>query len=210
MEINEAIQNIKNLFENYGLIIVFLASFIEITPFGWTIPGGLIIATAAFFSYPEVYTLIKVVLAAWLGAWLSLVGGYILGKKTGYWLVKKLKQEKNATRAKNLLRKNGAVILTSSMLANLTRFWTAYIAGTEKYSLQRFLVYSSSASLGWVTLIAFIGFLAGSEKTQVESTISRLGALSWVFIIIALAVIIISIKQEKEAFEKQNENNQTK
>lgn len=206
----EIVQNIKILFDKFGLIIVFLTSFIEITPFGWTVPGGLIIAVASFFSHPNVYLFTKIIIAAWLGAYLSLIGGYMLGKRTGYWLVKKLKQEKNAQRAKNLLKKNGAIVLTSSMLANLTRFWTAYVAGIDGYSFYRFLVYSAVASLGWVSLVAFIGFIAGAERGQVEAIISKLGILSWVLIVIALIVILISIKQDKEEFENQNENNQTK
>ncbi len=207
MEIAEIVQKTKSFFDSFGVLTVFLASFIEITPFGWTIPGGLIIAAAGFFSYPDIWLFVKILLSAWLGAWFSLIGGYLLGKKTSLWLVKKLHQEKNAQRAKRLLQKNGALVLTSSMLANLTRFWTAYVAGVESYSPFRFLLYSAAASLSWVSLVGFIGFLAGAGKTQVESVLSKLGILSWILILIAIAVIIISIKQEKEEFEQQNENN---
>lgn len=210
MDTMALIQNTQFLFEKFGLIIVFFISFVEITPFGWTVPGGLVIATASFFSYPNVYLFTKIIIAGWLGAHLSLISGYILGKKTGYWLVKKLNQEKNAQRAKNLLKKNGAIILTSSMLANLTRFWTAYVAGIDNYSFHHFLIYSATASLGWVLLVAFIGFVAGSEKGHIEAIISKLGILSWLLIIIALFIIFVSIKQDKEEFEKQNENNKTK
>lgn len=209
MDALEIISKIKFLFEHFGTPLVFVSSFVEITPFGWTIPGGLVIATASYFSYPDVYLFIKTIISGWFGAWLSLIGGYILGRKTGYWLVKKLKQEKSAERAKKLLKKNGPLILTSSMLANITRFWSAYIAGVEKHRFQNFLIFSAIASLGWVLIVAFIGFLAGVEKGNFESIISSLGTASWIIIIIAIFIIIASIKAEKEGLEK-NENHKTK
>ncbi len=207
MGVAEVFEKTKFLFDNFGLLIVFVASFVEITPFGWTIPGGLVIAAASFFSYPNVYLFIKIIISSWIGAWFSLIGGYFLGRKTGLWFVKKLNQERNAQRAKTLLQKNGALILTSSMLANLTRFWTAYVAGVDNYSLFRFLLYSAAASLSWVSLVGFIGFLAGAEKSQIESALSKLGVLSWILVCIAIAIIIISIKQERKEFEQQDENN---
>ncbi len=61
------------------------------------------------------------------------------------------------------------------MLANLTRFWTAYVAGIDGYSFYRFLVYSAVASLGWVSLVAFIGFIAKAERGQVEAITLKAG-----------------------------------
>jgi len=197
------ITKIETLFDQFGYLIVFFSSLIEITPFGWTIPGGLILAVGGFFAYNKTGALVAVLISGWLGAWFSLIGAYILGKRTGMWLVKKLKQEKNAQRAKRMLDKNGPVILTSSMLANLTRFWSAYVAGVEKYPLFRFLVYSGTASLTWVSLMVFIGFLGGSERGKLENLLSKAGVLSWLFLGIATIVIFLSIKSDK----KENENN---
>jgi membrane protein DedA with SNARE-associated domain len=147
MELIKLISILENLFASYGYAIVFLASFVEITPLGWTIPGGTILAIAGFFAYGARVSLLVILVLGWLGAWLVLLLAYFLGNKTGYQLVKKIKQEKNAERAKILLREHGGVILATSMLASLTRFWVAYIAGTQKYSLLKFLFYSAAASL---------------------------------------------------------------
>ena len=81
--------------------------------------------------------------------------------------------------AKNLLKKHGAVILTTSMMANLTRFWVAYIAGVESYKPHKFLLYSFVASLGWVSLMAIVGYIAGFERGNIEKIVGRLGVIGW-------------------------------
>ena len=40
MQIPDIITFTENLYLSYGLPIIFLTSLIEITPFGWAIPGG--------------------------------------------------------------------------------------------------------------------------------------------------------------------------
>jgi membrane protein DedA with SNARE-associated domain len=198
----------ENMFEQFGYLIIFLSSLIEITPFGWTIPGGLILATGGFFAYGKTNFLIGILISGWLGAWSSLVLGYILGKKTGLFLVKKLRQEKIAQKAKRLLDKNGAIVLTSSMLANLTRFWSAYFAGVENYQIFRFLLYSGVTSLSWVSLMVFIGFLGGAQRGNIEKLLNQAGIVSWLFLIITILIIFFSIKLDKE--ELNNGNNQNK
>lgn len=207
MDILSLVSKTEILFNQFGYIIVFLSSLIEITPFGWTIPGGLILAIGGFFAYGKNNFLILILVSGWLGAWASLVLGYLLGKHTGFWLVKKLKQEKNAQRAKRILEKNGPIILTSSMLANLTRFWSAYIAGVEKYSFPQFLIYSGIASFSWVLLMVFAGFIAGSERGKIENLLSKAGLVSWFFLVLTIIIIFFNIKSEKEEFTDENNSN---
>ena len=195
MELVELISILENIFAKYGYSIVFLASFIEITPFGWTIPGGAILAIAGFFAYGASFSLLVVLVLGWLGAWLVLLLAYYLGLKTGYRLVKFFKQEKNAERAKILLREHGGVILTTSMLASLTRFWVAYVAGMQKYGRLKFLFYSAVASLTWSSLMIVIGYLAGSERSKLEIGIARLGILGWILFLIVLGVIYWKIRK---------------
>jgi len=203
MDLTNLIHQIEVFFQNYGLITIFLGSLIEITPLGWTIPGGAIIAVAGFFSNTnDGFPLILVILSGTLGAWITFLLAYFLGKKTGLWLVKKLKQERNANMAKNLLKTHGAVILTTSMMANLTRFWVAYIAGVESYNFYRFLLYSSVASLSWVSLMATVGYLAGFERENLEQVVGRLGLIGWLFFLLSAFIIYKSVAHERKHFKE--------
>lgn len=203
MNIPELIKNTEYFFAQYGYLTVLISSFIEITPMGWVIPGGIILAIAGFFSNSQGnVNLALVIISGTLGAWLTLLGSYLLGRKSGMWLVTKLHQERNATLAKKLLQKHGGVILTTSMMANLTRFWVAYVSGVEKYHVGKFLLYSLMASLGWVSIMTLLGFFAGYERENIESIAGAVGIVGWLLLAIAGFVIYRSISHEHKHFKE--------
>lgn len=204
MDAAEIIKSLENLYLSYGYPVVFLSALIEISPMGWTIPGGLILAGGGFYSYGGNISLLTILVAGWLGSWFTFFLAYLIGNKTGMWLVKRLKQEKNAERAKILLKRHGGAILITSMMANLTRFWVAYVAGSQNYSLFKFTFYSGAASLTWSSLMVIIGYLAGSEREKLETGVARLGIIGWLFLLIALAVIYWKTKKEYEEFKEGN------
>lgn len=196
MDTLELIQKIEEIYRMPGYPLIFIGSFIEITPFGWTIPGGVILAVGGFFANGGPLSLFWVILSGWLGAWTTLLLAYAIGKKSGMYFVKKFKQEKKAEMAHTLLAKHGAVILSTSLLASLTRFWVAYVSGMESYDFLKFLFYSGAASLGWVSLMTVVGYLTGGERTSLEKAIAQLGILGWVLVIIALAAAYLAARKE--------------
>lgn len=211
MDLIQVLDILGTLFEKFGYPIIFLGSLIEITPLGWAVPGGAILVIAGYLSNgnPNM-PLVPIIIWGTFGAWIAFLLAYSLGRKTGMWLVDKLHQQKNARFAKSLLNKNGGVILTTSMLANLTRFWISYIAGVDKYSFFKFNLYAFISSLSWVSLMTLLGFFAGYEKKNLRNIMSSIGILAWVFLIIAGVVIYKSIKKEYKHFKEDvphNENN---
>lgn len=203
MDLPTLIDTTEFFFSKYGYLTIFVGSFIEITPMGWMVPGGVILALAGFFANgSQEINLVSIILYGTFGAWITFTLSYLLGKKSGMWLVKKLKQEKNATFAKRLLANHGGVILTTSMLANLTRFWVAYIAGVENYDFKKFSLYSFAAAVGWSSLMAIIGYLAGFERNHLEKAIGATGVVGWVFLGLAAYFIQRSIKHEYKHFKE--------
>jgi membrane protein DedA with SNARE-associated domain len=81
-------------------------------------------------------------------------------------------------------------------MANLTRFWVAFIAGTQNYNFPKFLFYAGAASLTWNSLLVTVGYLAGTEREQIESGLAKLGILAWILLVIALVVIYWANKKE--------------
>ena len=203
MDIIRTLDLIRILFEEWGYPIIFFTSLVEITPLGWAVPGGAILVVAGYLSNGNLnLPLISVIIWGTLGTWVAFLLAYLLGSKTGMWLVEKLKQQKNARFAKSLLQKNGGAILTTSMLANLTRFWISYIAGVDKYSFFKFNLYAFVASLSWVSLMTLIGFFAGFEKENFKTIVNGVGVLAWIFLIIAIFVIYKSIRKEYKHFKE--------
>lgn len=197
MELSEILIVTESLFANYGYLIAFFSSFVETSPLGFTIPGGLLLALGGFFAYgKEDTSLVVILLFGFLGGWLTFLLSYLLGYKTGNKLIAKLKQEKYANYAETLLNKHGGVILTTSMLANLTRFWVAYVAGMKKYAFGKFFFYSAGASLTWSSLVVMIGYLAGAERHLIESRLSGLGFVSWGLLLLAVGIIYVLARKE--------------
>lgn len=188
------LKTLELIYLDYGYLIVFLGSLIETTPIGWAIPGGFIAALGGFYAYGGGVSLVAILVSAWLGMLLTFLIAYYLGAKTGLWLAHKLNQEKNAEMAKTLLEGHGPTILTTSLMANLTRFWVAYIAGSQNYSFFKFLFFSSVAALSWSSLNVAAGYLAGSQREKLESWLAGLGILSWALLLLAGLIIYRKIK----------------
>jgi len=203
MELSDLIFQLGLFFNKYAYPTVFIGSFIETTPLGWMIPGGLILALGGFFvKTGEALSLPLLILWGSLGVWFSLIISYVLGLKTGNWLIEKLNQQKNAEFAKNLLKKHGGSVLTTSMMANLTRFWVAYAAGLEKFFLGKFIIYSLSASFSWTSLLVLTGYFIGYEGENLENISKTVGFLGWLLLFIALFFLFKSIKKEYLHFKK--------
>jgi membrane protein DedA with SNARE-associated domain len=202
MDLIQVLDTLGILFEKWGYPLIFFGSLIEITPLGWAVPGGAILVIAGYLSNGNSnMPLVAIIIWGTLGTWIAFLLAYLLGNKTGMWLVNKLHQQKNARFAKQVLKNNGAAILTTSMMANLTRFWISYIAGVEKYSLVKFNLYAFVASLSWVSLMVILGYFAGFEKENLRNITSSIGILAWVFLIVAGVIIYRSIKKEYKHFK---------
>lgn len=202
MSVNEIILIGEHFYTSWGYLIVFLGTFIETSPLGFTIPGGLLVALGGFYSQTQQVSFYGILIFSFLGMLLTFVLAYFLGLKTGQSLVKKLHQEKNARRAKSLLTNHGPVILTTSLLANMTRFWVAYVAGIQRYPFFKFLFYAGAASLTWTSLLAIIGALAGQKRASLETGLARVGILAWGLLIVALFVIYKKTRGEYETFKE--------
>ncbi|OGM20301.1 hypothetical protein A2955_03775 [Candidatus Woesebacteria bacterium RIFCSPLOWO2_01_FULL_37_19] len=196
MDIVYVVNEVEIIYRSWGYLLIYLSSFVEISPFGFLIPGGLLVALGGFFAYGSKTTFLGVIFFGWFGMMTTFYLGYFLGKKTGYSIAKRLHQEKFAGRAKILIEKHGAIILITSLMANLTRFWIAYVAGAQNYSLPKFTLYAAIASFFWNFLLVTVGYLAGSERQELETGLARLGILAWGLLILAIWIIYSKSKKE--------------
>lgn len=202
MQFSEVLIFAEKLYLTYGLPVVFVASMLEITPLGWIVPGGTLLILGGFFAYGRPYYLLAVIVFGWIGAWATFIATYLLGAGAAKKLNINLKENKSARMARALLKNHGPAILTTSMLASITRFWIAFAAGASKYKMSKFLFYSGVASLTWTSLMVVMGFLAGSEREKLESAVTSLGIISWFIFITAAFVIYILIRKEFSQYKE--------
>ncbi|HLE49187.1 MAG TPA: VTT domain-containing protein [Patescibacteria group bacterium] len=197
MDVSNILRTTEFLFLKWGYFLVFLASFFETSPFGFLIPGSLIVALAGYYSYSSNLSLAGVIIFGTFGMMTTFLIGYFLGYKSGYSVVKLFNQEKNSDRAKKILTKHGAAVITTALIANTTRFWMAYVSGIEKYNFFKFFFYATVSSLSWNSLIVAIGYLAGTERFTIEKGLTGVGLFSYALLII-LSLIVFRIFKSKE------------
>lgn len=207
MQVTDIINAIEDLYLAYGLPVIFFTSLLEITPFGWAIPGGSLLALAGFFAYGRPYYLVATIIFGWFGAWTTFIMTYLLGAGAANKLNIKLKHNKKAMQAKLLLKRHGPAILTTAMMSGFTRFWVAFAAGTQKYKFRKFIFYSGVASLTWTSLMVVVGYLAGSERGKLETGIASLGIISWAFFFILIGVIYLKIRKDFEELQNEDSGN---
>lgn len=190
------ITELERLYLNIGYPLVFLGSFLEVTPITWIFPAGIFVILGGFYSYGSSFIpLFGILVAGWLGEWAAFIATYLLGLK-GFRFIKIFPKKGHQVKAKYLFEKHGALILSTSMMAGLTRFWIAYFAGRQKYEFHRFVFYSGVASLTWTALMVALGYLAGNQRNNLELLLTRLGIFGWLMFFIAIGVIAYLIKED--------------
>ncbi|QQS39046.1 VTT domain-containing protein [Candidatus Woesebacteria bacterium] len=192
------VEFLEVIYITHGYFIVFISNYIEASPLGWAIPGGVLVALGGFFAQSNILSLGGVLIAGWLGLFSVLLTAYYLGSKSGMRLAKILHQEKNAAKAKRLIEKHGATVLTTSLLASLTRFWVAYVCGAQKYSRNKFIIYAAFTSFAWNFILVFVGYVAGEEKERLDSNLAALGFLGWIILFVTVAIIYWYVSRENE------------
>lgn len=207
MPIVDLISTFGDLFIKWALPIAFFSSLVEMSPLGWIIPAGGVISVTSFFVYPDTALLTQIIVVGTIGGLITFLAAYYLGDKSGSRLIKRLGQEKYAKRSEILLKKHGPVIMTTSMMAGLTRFWIAYVAGMHRYKFKYFFVYSLLASLTWMSLMSVIGFIAGAQIERLKSSATLLGVVSWGLIFVSIGIIYWKSKKE---FGSENSDDNTR
>lgn len=207
MQVTDVLALIEKLYLTYGLPVIFFTSLLEITPLGWAIPGGTLLGLAGFFAYGRPYYLVASIVFGWFGAWTTFIVAYLLGAGAANKFNVKLKHNKKTDHAKLLLKKHGPVILTTSMMSGITRFWVAFAAGTQKYKFRRYIFYSGAASLTWTSLMVMVGYLAGSERGRLETHVASLGIISWILFFALISIVYLKIRKEFKEIQNEDSGN---
>ncbi|OGM28595.1 hypothetical protein A2801_01775 [Candidatus Woesebacteria bacterium RIFCSPHIGHO2_01_FULL_41_10] len=196
---------LEEYFNQYGYVIVFFSGFIETTPLGWIFPGNTLIAAGGYFARTGSSSISGIIFSSWIGSWAVFILSYILGASSGEIFIKKLHQERNASRAAKLLKQYGGKILGTSLLAGVIRFWIAYMAGAKNYSKLRFLVYTGLSTFAWVTLWALLGYILGSQEHLINNVFTAIGVFSWVVFIGLGYALFRHTKEEYEEYKEKQE-----
>ena len=189
---------LRDLYDQYGYLIVFLGAFGENTALlGLALPGGTLALLGAFYARQGTLNLAWVIFFAWMGTVLGyhvdyLLGRFALGKIMLRWgdsrLGRRMRLAGRLRLGRRLLTKYGGRAILLSHIVGHIRSFVALSAGATRMSYRRFLSFELVAALLWNTAFCLIGYIAGAEYERILSIVERAG---WIIAgVVVLAILV--------------------
>lgn len=189
---------LRDLYDQYGYLIVFLGALGENTALvGLALPGGTLALLGAFYARQGTLNLAWVIFFAWIGTVLGyhadyLLGRFALGKVMLRWgdsrLGKRMRLAGRLRLGRRMLAKYGGRAILLSHIVGHIRSFVALSAGATRMSYRRFLSFELVAALIWNTAFCLIGYLAGAEYDRILPIIERGGWIIAGIVVLALLV----------------------
>lgn len=189
---------LRNLYDQYGYLIVFLGALGENTALlGLALPGGTLALLGAFYARQGTLDLAWVIFFAWMGTVLGyhadyLLGRFALGKVMLRWgdsrLGRRMRLAGRLRLGRRLLAKYGGRAILLSHIVGHIRSFVALSAGATRMPYRRFLSFELVAALLWNTAFCLIGYIAGAEYDRILAIIERAG---WIIAgVVVLAILV--------------------
>jgi membrane-associated protein len=196
--IHNLINLLRDLYDQYGYLIVFLGALGENTAvLGLVMPGGTLALLGAFYARQGTLNLAWVIFFAWIGTVLGYHADYLLGR---FALAKIMARWGNSPLGLRLrlagrlrlthrmiARYGGRAILVSHVVGHIRSF-VALSAGATHMPYRRFLTFEMLAALVWNIGFSVLGYLAGAQYDTVMPIIERAG---WVIAAVVITVLLV-------------------
>jgi membrane protein DedA with SNARE-associated domain len=189
---------LRDLYDQYGYLIVFLGALGENTALlGLALPGGTLALLGAFYARQGTLNLAWVIFFAWMGTVLGyhadyLLGRFALGKVMLRWgdsrLGRRMRLAGRLRLGRRLLTKYGGRAILLSHIVGHIRSFVALSAGATRMPYRRFLSFELVAALLWNTAFCLIGYIAGAEYDRIMSIIERAG---WIIAGVVILAILV-------------------
>ena len=166
------------------LLLVFLLPGLEASIFlGVFFPGEVAVLLGGVAASQGSVSIALVVLAACVGAVLGDQIGYLVGREWGEQVLRRipdrLLDEDRLQKGRAYVRRMGAKGVILGRWTAALRALVPGLAGMSHMSYPRFLIANVFGGVGWATLVAVVGYLAGNSYKKVESA---LGSVSYVLL----------------------------
>ncbi len=189
-----------------GYWVIFLAAILEAMPFGFLVPGHLIVILGGFFSKLGIFNFWYVALIGSLGAILGDLISFLLGRKYGYSILSKygryffLKKE-FLDKTRKLMKAHTGKTLVIGRFNPATRSFAPFIAGSSDVAFGRFFLFNVIGGVSWAFSSALIGYIFGASYEVASKYIGRFIFFA-VIISIALVYAYRFINKKKHIFTK--------
>lgn len=163
-----------------GYYIVAAGVLLERSVFlGLFVPGDVILALGGIYAARGSLSLTLVVVVASAAAAAGESIGFMLGRRYGVRLIRKLplvnRLEVRLEGARDYFRRHGGKTVAVGRFATAAGSFIPFVAGLSAMSYARFLLFDVPAIAVWASSIALVGYLFGQNLEVVERILSRGG-----------------------------------
>jgi membrane-associated protein len=169
---------------------------------GLVIPGETAVLAGGVAAHAGIVPLWVVVLAAICGAAAGDQVGYLLGRRYGPALLRRLpvrmRGERNVEIALSLIRRRGALAVVLGRWAATLRALVPGLAGLSGMGRTRFTIANVTGGAVWASVIAVAGSLAGASYAAVERRLGVGSVVLLVAVVALLAVWVVRARRRRE------------
>lgn len=188
------------------LILVFLLPALEASTFlGLLVPGEIAVLVGGVLAHAGRLPLWAVVVAAVVGAALGDQVGYLVGRRHGWRLLKRVPRRfvrsGELDRALDLVRRRGAMAVVLGRWAAALRALVPGLAGMSGIPQRTFTLANVTGGALWAFTVAVLGYLAGASYRLLER---RLGWGSEALLgLVVLLVVVRIVRARRRAVRRE-------
>jgi membrane protein DedA with SNARE-associated domain len=192
-------KSLTHLLDAWGYPLV--AIFVGIESSGIPFPGETMLVTAAVYAGTGHLAINWVIVAAALGAILGDNFGYIAGRQGGRRLAIHFGHYLRITphhldAAERFFQRHGDKTVFLGRHLAVLRAWAAFLAGMNRMSWQKFLLYNAAGGILWAGLYGMLGYVLGNNLPALHKVLSVLG-ITGAFITALLVLIFLMIWRKR-------------
>ncbi len=191
---NFASTNLIHLLTTYGYIAVLI--FVGIESIGIPFPGETMLLIAAIYAGTTHQLFIHlIILAAATGAILGDNIGFLVGREGGYRLLRRYGRyirlnERKIKLGFYLFRKHGGKVVFFGRFVAILRTLAAFLAGTNRMSWPRFLLFNALGGIVWATVYGLGGYLLGNNIHLLTGPVSIITIVLASLIVLAFLIFL--------------------
>lgn len=195
-----------HLLAHAGYGAIMLAICIE--SLGIPFPGeATLLAAAIFAGTTHRLDIALVITAAAAGAIIGGIIGFWIGRSFGFWLLMKyggylgLNERRIKLGQYLFLRHGGKVVFLGRFVA-LLRALASFLAGANRMSWPRFLVFNAAGGIVWASLYGLGAYVFGK---QIHHIAGPIGAAIGLAALIAIVACIVFLRRNEKRLEDEAE-----
>ncbi len=180
------------LFSAVGIVVVFIVSLLESTPFlGLIIPAQTILIVAGFFAKVSDISFYYLFIFAVLGSLIGDVLSFYMGKRLGTDILQKsgfrfLIKKEYIDKTKQLLDEHLGKTLFIGRVSSIPRSMGPYLAGSSNVKFGRFIIWATCGAILWSYIFLGLGHVFAHSFDIIGPAIGK-------FIFSAIVVVFILI-----------------